>query len=675
MAEVVVDDLCLHRLWSLWERRPQGRFSFVVSSFAKIGERVKFQGIFAMLLLLCFANFLMAYKVPVSVSSMGKFFDKSLATRMKKHHAPGVVVAVLKDGKLFFAKGYGYSHIAQKVLMDPHKTVIRLGSISKLLTATTLMTFCDEGKFRTEDPVKRYLPQLKIRNSFAKPLCVRHLLTHTAGFDARYMNVLGRTSAPFIPLRKYLETYLPPLVRQPGEVVQYCNFGASLAGLLVEELAETTLAQAAQKRIFTTLEMKNTQFFSNKELEKGIARGYGLSRGKLHELSYDFVPITPAGGASSTAIDMAHLAEMFLAKGKYKGRQVLQPATVEQMQKRQFTNHQSFAGMGFGFFQYDKNGLRLVGHGGGVLGFASIFYLVPKHRFAYFVATNLSNGFAFLDDVERDILNEYFPLKKKSTAAPAAKAKVTVDQNELSQFCGRYRGNRFPRSTCDRMLAIVLPFISEKRIALDGDGDLVMDSVKFYFFSRYATKLIPISKNLFRRADGRGNVAFIKDNENRVKYMAFSSSPVSVFDAVAWYDTQLVHAFLLSLFAIIYILGFLVVFLPWWKKVDESPVPSLGRGMQFAQCFFNLFIPLLPIIAVFPMEWECPNLVYGWPSYLRPFLYLPHLSCLFTISSLLFMPKALKKCRGQSKEGKIYIAVLIASLLYLPYLAYWNFLP
>ena len=518
------------------------------------------------------------------------------------------------------------------------------------------------------------------------------------------MNVLGRTPQPFVPLRPYLERYLPPIIRPPGEVIQYCNFGASLAGLMVEELSGSSLAETAKKRLCTPLQMKNTRFFLGQELEKGIARGYGWHGGRHHELSYAFVPITPAGGASSTAEDMAHLAKMFLARGQYDNHRVLNSSTVDEMEKRQFTNHLSFAGMGYGFFQYDKNGMRLIGHGGGVLGFASIFYLLPEQGFAYFVATNLSNGFAFLDDVERDILNHYFPIDKNIDANKnvgsdknidanknvvanvniGANVKVVAGKNDskvafkeisLKKYCGRYRGNRFPRSTCDKLLAIVLPIISEKRIVLDSSGNLVMDSVKFYFFSRYATKLIPVGDSLFEREDGRGTVAFIQDGEGAVKYMAFSSSPVSVFDAVAWYDIQLVHAFVLSIFFIIFIVGFLTIFIPWWKKRKGSSLPVAIRGIQGSLSLINLVIPLLPLIAVFPMEWECPNLVYGWPGYLKPFLYLPHLSVLMTILALFLIPSALRKNEVQTKESRIYLVFVLASICYLPYLVFWNFLP
>src|SRR6516162_7258967 len=123
---------------------------------------------------------------PGNVSDPGDleaFFDGVLNVQLESKHIAGAVVAVVVGDKLVFSKGYGYADIAERKKVDPEKTMFRIASISKLFTWTAVMQQIEEGKLDIDTDVNTYLKDVKIPDAFDKPITLKHLLTHTPGFD------------------------------------------------------------------------------------------------------------------------------------------------------------------------------------------------------------------------------------------------------------------------------------------------------------------------------------------------------------------------------------------------------------------------------------------------------------------------------------------------------------
>jgi len=221
-------------------------------------------------------------------------------------------------------------------------------------------------------------------------------------------------------------------------------------------------------------------------------------------------------------------------------------------------------------------------------------------------------------------------------------------------------------------LAVVLPVIGEKRVRLLSEGRLLMDSIKFYCIPRHPTELVPVERGLFERSDGRGRVAFLSDEAGEVRYMALSSSPVSVFDAVPWWDRQDLHALVLTFFFVVFAGGLYRVLR---RRFDPAGLPRPVRGLLGAVCTLGLAIPAIPLVAVFPLEWECPNLVYGMPWYLRPLTALSYVDGVLTVLVLLGLPFVLRRPEVSTADRRWYGTVAVAAAAYLPYLSFWNLLP
>ncbi|MDQ0230326.1 CubicO group peptidase (beta-lactamase class C family) [Metabacillus malikii] len=147
-------------------------------------------------------------------------FDEFMKEAMEEHHVPGVTLSVVKDGKLFYKKGYGYSDLEKKTPVDEDDTLFRIGSVTKLFTVTSALALSDQGKLNLENDVNQYLDKYKIDYYQDKPILVKHLLTHTGGFDERASNILGPdVKTELLSLDEFLKEEMPVTFREPGQIM------------------------------------------------------------------------------------------------------------------------------------------------------------------------------------------------------------------------------------------------------------------------------------------------------------------------------------------------------------------------------------------------------------------------------------------------------------------------
>src|SRR5215472_7255034 len=161
------------------------------------------------------------------------YFDGFFPDTLARADIAGAVVVVVKDGKVLLEKGYGFSDIKTRAPVDPSRTLFRPGSISKLFTWTAVMQLVEQGKIDLDRDVNDYL-DFQIPASFPKPITMRNLMTHTAGFEEHYKGVGIDDPARLLPLRTALIVSLPSRIYPPGEVSAYSNYGAALAGYIVQ---------------------------------------------------------------------------------------------------------------------------------------------------------------------------------------------------------------------------------------------------------------------------------------------------------------------------------------------------------------------------------------------------------------------------------------------------------
>ena len=272
------------------------------------------------------------------------FVDRFFEAQMNRLHIPGLVLTVVKDGEAILTKGFGWADMESGTPVAAEKTVFRVGSVSKLFTATALLQLAERGRIDLNADVGRYLNPVKIDESFREPVTAAHLLTHTAGFDDRYIGIAARRRVDRLPLPEYIAARLPPRIRPPGELIAYSNHGYALAGLLVEEISGVPFESYVDEHIFRPLRMTRTSFELPARLKTDLAVGYRYLKDEYLPASYDYFNVAPASSLSSTATDMARFLIAQLQDGSYQGARILSSETKDEMQRRHFAHHPRLPG-------------------------------------------------------------------------------------------------------------------------------------------------------------------------------------------------------------------------------------------------------------------------------------------------------------------------------------------
>ena len=169
------------------------------------------------------------------------FLDGIVPLQLLQEDIAGATVAVVKGDKLLFAKGYGYADVQNKTPVSAEQTLFRPGSVSKLFIWTAVMQLAEQGKLDLDRDVNDYL-DFEIPVAFGKPITLKNLLTHTPGFEEQIKDLFtDGTESP--ELRQYVMTHIPKQIFPPGTTPAYSNYGAALAGYIVERISGRPLSE------------------------------------------------------------------------------------------------------------------------------------------------------------------------------------------------------------------------------------------------------------------------------------------------------------------------------------------------------------------------------------------------------------------------------------------------
>jgi CubicO group peptidase (beta-lactamase class C family) len=434
------------------------------------------------------------------------FFDPIFAEQMEKLHIPGAAITVVKDGKIFFTKGYGYADLEKKTPVAPDRTIFRVGSITKVFTATAMVQLAERRKIDLHDNVNKYLKDFNVPNTYPQPVTFTNLLTHTAGFDE--ISLGRKTTSPdkVIPLGEFLKTRLIRR-RPPGELTSYSTYGISLMGYLVETISGTPFKQYLDKNIFKPLGMSRTSIGAVPvNLQPDLAIGYEYSGGAYRPLGFEYFHTYPASDINSTVTDMAHFMNAHLGNGRYGGARILSERAAQEMHRRQFTNDPRLIGFTYGFFEKRRNGVRAAEHGGMMDGFSDLMYLLLDEKVGIYVACNRETS-GLQDRVKDEFLDRYFPAKER----PKVAEPTPQLREHLDHFTGKYRLDNYCH-TCAEGERGYFPQAFD--ITANDDGTI----------SFWGGRWRQVEPLLFRLVSGQLDtgeviVLFREDQNGQIKYM------------------------------------------------------------------------------------------------------------------------------------------------------------
>jgi CubicO group peptidase (beta-lactamase class C family) len=469
----------------------------------------------------------------LTTADLESFFDGIIPLQLERSDVAGATVLVMKDGQTLLKKGYGYSDFKNKKPVNPNSTIFRLASISKLFTWTSVMQLAEQGKVDVDADINQYL-DFKIAPGFGKPITLRNLMTHTGGFEEEVRDIIITDPKMGSSLRDFLMHNQPRRIFPPGEISAYSNYGVGLGGYIVQRVSGEPFEQYVAEHIFQPLGMTHSSFHQplENEITAFPSDGYKSSTEKP-AVGFEIFNPAPAGGISSTALDMGRFAQALLNGGELDGHRILKQETLNAMWTRQFAASDGLPAICMGFYQTWRNGLHFIGHDGDLIAFHSMFVVELKEKLAIFISYN-SAGSA--SKTRGEILNSFTDRYYPFTPAPAFQ---TFPLQDLKAIEGTYQPTR--RSESNKLK--IGGLMSQNTASVDKDGVLTIENAKD--LRGHLRKFKPIGTDLWQAVDDQPRVFAIRDSSGKVMRFA-SMFAGSQYERVPWYENAQALEFILG---------------------------------------------------------------------------------------------------------------------------------
>lgn len=433
------------------------------------------------------------------VAAAIEVFDAWVDWTVRQREQPGVSIGIVYDQDLIWSKGYGFANLPKKIPATP-ATAYRIASISKTFTAHALLQLRDAGKLQLDDPITKWIPELKLSkvDPQSPAITIRHLLTHTGGIprevDGTYWNDMN------FPSR---EAMLPVLARmgvvwEPDKEWKYSNVALSLAGYIVEAASGEPYAEYVARHILAPLGMAGTRVIPPTDMPT-LAVGYGRrmpGKPRRVEPFFNGAYMVPASNFASTVEDLAKYASLQFRRGPAGGTQILEGSTLAEMQRVHWLQPDWKSGWGLGWGVSRRDDKTRISHGGSVPGHRTSISMVPADKVGVIVLTNSEDGRPSL------YANQAYAILAPAIAKATAVPPVTLKGDTAWQkYVGVYTWE-------DEEIHVAV---------LDGKLALFDPSEDNPWAAKVT--LEPVSGNVFRMTDGDAEgetVTFILDAAGKV---------------------------------------------------------------------------------------------------------------------------------------------------------------
>ena len=583
--------------------------------------------------------------------SFPHYFDQQIPAYLREYGIAGATVAVVQDGQPIHLAGYGFANLENHVPMDAERSVVHIGSAGKTFTAIAIMQLVEQGLVDLDADVTTYI-DFDIPATYPDPITIRHLLTHTAGFEAHDLSAIVLTPDALPTTHDYLIRNLPQRVRPAGAEIGYSNYGLALLGYVVEQVSGRTLSDYLQVEILAPLNMTHSsaQVLPAEPMATGYAR--------MQAQPVEYIAAFGAGPVRTTAADMASYMIANLQSGQFGDAQILQPETARSMQAQQFSAAPHVNGIGFGFYEMSCNGQRIVGHLGTTFSFHSLLLLLPDQQLGIFVSFNSAEGGQvlrsgrFLDD----LMHHFFPDTFAAVPPPTDFAQ------RASDYAGTYFwNNRFGQTTIEKLA--LLPEAVTIRPTADNRLSMLTGGI-----GRTFTETEP---DTFVRSDGQDTLVFHRDESGQVTDASLSSRAVFTLERRPWYESPVVTLAALVGTGVIFILSLAMSGYALWHTRGQA-VSALEAVGQWSA----VLIPLLNLAFLASLFLLLPAALTGAlpETTLRLVLLLPMIAAALTVILIGFTLTRWLQTDGTLLLRVQYTVLAAAGLIFVVVLYVWNLL-
>ena len=584
------------------------------------------------------------------------FIDGAVKPVMRNAYSPSGVVMVMKDGEVILNKGYGYQDLEARIPVDAYNTLFRPGSIAKLFTWVAVLQLEEQSKLDLDTDVNEYVSQFQVEDTWpGQPVTLRHILTHTGGFeDGALGYLIIDDPARIMPLAESLERYQPERVNPPGAHTSYSNWGTALAGLIVANLSGVEFNQYVQQNIFDVLGMEHATFEEPlpPELDGHMAKHYGLEQGRYVERPYEIIAnFGPAGALAASAGAMEKFARALLGGGEYNGGRILRPETVDRFLAREFSHDARTRGVGLGALHYPYNGIDVVGHDGGTSAFVSHFGLAPEHNLMFYASfSGPAAGSIIYEHLVWPFYDAFFDSGREALTSPADFAE------RGAKYVGTYQPWRGSFTKAESLLRMAMGM----EVMLTPEGTLMIAGREY----------VEEETNLFRELDGEQRYTFQEDENGNVTGLIQDGFAVMQFYKAPAYAGIGFAGPLLGLSFIV----FAGVFLRWaYQRKQLQQLPQAERRAFNASIYVAGANWLFLILMGLALALNADTLMYEIPGLLKFSLVFPILAVIAALYHLFHSYQVWSGgLRGSVWTRARYSVITLCALFTAWFYWYWN---
>ena len=521
------------------------------------------------------------------------WLDGKIPDALNQGDLPGAVVTIVHNGRILVTRGYGYAATGadgeQQRPVDAD-TLFRIASVSKLSTSIAVMQLVERGELDLDVDISAYT-DVKIPRRYSGDITLRHLLTHTAGFEERGRNLVTSESGPF-DLDKSVRQDPPEQVFAPGTTPAYSNYGISLSGYIVEKISGEAFEDYVQAHVLEPAGMDSSTFEQPlpERLADRMANGYKTSGGRAQP--FELID-SPAGGMTTSGTDAGKF--MLAMLNQSQGSALLKGETWQQMFSPGLGADQlgvlaEGKQMGLGFFDESRNGHRILGHEGGTV-FQAEMEIYPDDDSGVFVAVNgegKDGAAALKDDLMRGFSDRYYP---GSEPDAGDRPSVSESRQHARLAAGTYTSSRAPM-TSFASIREALPSEWSSIDALD-DGHLLLRA------GESVIEYEEIKPWVWRQVGGSQTLAVQVEDGKVVRVgdiPAFSLLPITASQR-AFVPVVLGAAVVLVLLVLAWTLGAVRRFLAW-RAGDSGGGPRLSWCARSARIGAGLALVAISAWAV-----------------------------------------------------------------------------
>lgn len=358
-------------------------------------------------------------------------FDEYINKALTDWEVPGAAIAIIKDDKIIFARGYGVRELGKDAPVN-ERTLFAIGSSSKAFTAASLAMLVDEGRIKWDDLVTKHLAGFELYDAYAsQQMTVRDLLCHRSGLERGadamwYGSSFGREEI----IRRV--RFLKPSWSFRSHF-GYQNIMFLTAGQILPAVAHRSWDDFVKEQIFTPLGMKESNTSTNdlKGLDN-VATPHSKIENEVKPIPWRNIDnIGPAGSINSNAWEMAQWVRLQLGEGSFEGKRLISSAALKEMHKSHtiidanfpatlVAQEAHFISYGLGWFLHDYRGRKIVEHGGNIDGMSALVAMVPEEKLGLVVLTNL-NGSSLREALMYKIFDIYLKQPEKDWSAEILK--------------------------------------------------------------------------------------------------------------------------------------------------------------------------------------------------------------------------------------------------------------